>query len=226
MKADIKRGIKFYHSRKYEQALKEFRMLEEENNLNIEVIYYIGLCLTQLGRYDDALLYLEQVVQSEFSFLHVFQSRMVLGFIYSVTARYKLAEYEFNKLISSGLESSQIYAALGYVYYSQKKVKESIEALEKALELDPDNPNALNSLGFILAEEEIDIGRAVKLCREAVKRKPKNPAYLDSLGWALYKRGKYLEAKDALRRALDLMPGNSEIVSHMKEVLMKIKSEK
>ncbi len=223
MKPDIKRGIKFYHSKKYEQALKEFRMLEEEEeNLNIEVIYYIGLCLTQLGRYDEALLYLEQVAQSEFSFLHVFQSRMVLGFIYSVTKRYKLAEYEFNKLISSGLESSQIYAALGYVYYSQKKIKDSIEALEKALEMDPDNPNALNSLGFILAEEEIDVGRAVELCRKAVKKKPKNPAYLDSLGWALYKRGKYSEAREALRRALDLMPGNPEIVSHMKEVLSKM----
>ncbi len=223
MKPDIKRGIKFYHSKKYEQALKEFRMLEEEDDLNIEVIYYIGLCLTQLGRYDEALLYLEQVAQSEFSFLHVFQSRMVLGFIYSVTGRYKLAEYEFNKLISSGLESSQIYSALGYVYYSQKKIKESIEVLEKALEMDPDNANALNSLGFILAEEEIDVRRAVELCRRAVKKKPKNAAYLDSLGWALYKQGKYAEARDALRRALDLMPGNQEIVSHMKEVLSRVK---
>ncbi len=223
MKPDIKRGIKLYHSKKYELALKEFKLLEEEGNLNIEVIYYIGLCLTQLERYDEALLYLEQVAQSEFSFLHVFQSRMVLGFIYSVTKRYKLAEYEFNKLLNSGLESSQIYAALGYVYYSQGRIKESIEVLEKALDMDPDNANALNSLGFILAEEEIDIKRAIELCERAVKIKPKNAAYLDSLGWALYKRGKYLEAQNALRRALDLMPGNPHIVGHMKDVLAKLK---
>jgi len=222
----LERGIKLYHAKKYEQALKEFKDLEEGENLNIELIYYIGLCLTQLGDYDEALLYLEQVVQSQFSFLHTFQSRMVLGFIYSVTGRYKLAEYEFKTLINSGLESSQIYSALGYVFYSQKKVEDAIDSLEKAFEMEPENTNAMNSLGFILAEEEIDLERAVKLCREAVKRKPGNAAYHDSLGWVYFKRGKIQDARLHLRKALDLAPGNREIVEHMRIVMEREKKGK
>ena len=219
MKPSMGRGIKFYHAKKYEQALKEFKSLGDDSNVNIELMYYIGLCLTQLGDYDEALLYLEQVVQSQFSFLHTFQSRMVLGFIYSVTGRYKLAEYEFKTLIDSGFESSQIYAALGYVYYSQGNVDKSIECLEKALEMEPENTNALNSLGFILAEEGIDLKRAIKLCREAVKKKPSSAAYQDSLGWAFFKNGMLSEARKHLRKALDLAPGTKEIVLHMKKIL-------
>lgn len=221
MSASMERGIKLYNLKQYNKALIEFKALEDKNNLNIEVMYYIGLCLTQLGNYDDALLYLEQVVQSEFSFLHIFQSRMVLGYIYSITGRYQLAEYEFRKLIDSGFESSQIYAAVGYVLYSQKKVKDAVSFLEKSLEMDPENANAENSLGYIIAEEDMNINRALKLCRKAIKKKPNNPAYLDSLGWVYYKKGNLAKAHSYLRQALDIAPGNRQIVKHMKIVLSK-----
>ncbi|NOY09134.1 MAG: tetratricopeptide repeat protein [Spirochaetes bacterium] len=221
MKRELERGIKLYNLKQYDKALNEFKAIEDKKNLNIEVMYYIGLCLTQLGNYDDALLYLEQVVQSEFSFLHIFQSRMVLGYIYSVTGRYQLAEYEFRKVLESGLESSQIYAAIGYVLFSQGKIDESISFLKKSLEIDPDNSNAQNSLGYILTEQNRDIDRALKLCRQAVSKNSKNPAYLDSLGWVLYKKGRLSEARSFLRKALDILPGNKDIVKHMKAVLAK-----
>ncbi|MCD6121341.1 MAG: tetratricopeptide repeat protein [Spirochaetales bacterium] len=221
MSAELERGIKLYNLKQYKKALIEFKALEDKENLNIEVMYYIGLCLTQLGSYDDALLYLEQVVQSEFSFLHIFQSRMVLGYIYSITGRYQLAEYEFKRLINSGFESSQIYAAMGYVLYSQRKVKDAVTYLEKSLEMDPENANAANSLGYILVEEDIDVNRALKLCRKAVKKKSKNAAYLDSLGWIYYKKGNVSKAHSYLRQALAISPGNKQIVKHMKTVLSK-----
>ena len=142
---------------------------------------------------------------------------MVLGYIYSVTGRYRLAEFEFTKVSELGLQSSQALAALGFVYYAQKKVPESIETLKKALEMEPKNPNALNSLGFIYAEEKIDPQKAVSLCRQAVEAAPRNAAYLDSLGWALFRLGSLDEARSSFRRALDLAPGNREIAAHMRD---------
>ena len=70
-----------------------------------------------------------------------------------------------------------------------------MDTLQKALDLDARNANALNSLGFILAEEKLDPARAVTLCRQAVDIAPRNPAYLDSLGWALFQQGGLDEAK-------------------------------
>jgi Flp pilus assembly protein TadD len=102
-------------------------------------------------------------------------------------------------------------------------VKESIETLKKALEMEPKNANALNSLGFIYAEERIDPQKAVSLCRQAVEVAPRNAAYLDSLGWALYRVGGFDEARVLFRQALDLAPGNKEIAAHMRALLDVVK---
>jgi len=215
--------VKLYHSHRFDQALGVLAEVEAETGSTPELDYYRGLALTQLGKYEDALVVLEKVVNSHFSFLHIMQARMVLGYIYSVTARYRLAEFEFTKVSELGLQSSQAFAALGFVCYAQKKVKESIEALKKALEIEPKNANALNSLGFIYAEEKIDPQKAVSLCRQAVEVAPRNAAYLDSLGWALFRVGELDESRLLFRRALDLAPGNREIASHMRALMDALK---
>jgi Flp pilus assembly protein TadD len=200
------------------------QMASESRDVTPEVSYYLGLTLTQLGRYEDALLHLERIVNEGFSFLHVVQSRMVLGYIYSITGRWKLAEFEFAKVNESGLQSSQAFAAMGYVLYAQRKVTESVDLLQKALAIDPHNANALNSLGFIYAEEGMDVGRALTLCRQAVESSPRNPAYLDSLGWANYRAGDFKEARVNIRKALELSPGNKEIAGHLRQVMEKLKN--
>jgi len=216
MNEKLERAVKLYHTHRFDQALAELRALEAEEGSSPELDYYIGLALTQLGTYEEALLSLEKVVSSHFSFLHIIQARMVLGYIYSVTGRFRLAEFEFTKVNEMGIQSSQALAALGYVYYAQRKVTESVETLKKALELDPKNPNALNSLGFIYAEEKIDLARAVTFCRQAVDIAPRNAAYLDSLGWAHFRQNNFTEARASFRRALDLAPGNKDIAAHMR----------
>jgi len=85
--------------------------------------------------------------------------------------------------------------------------------------LDPNNGNALNSLGFVLAETGKNPQRAVDYCRRAIRIRPKSAAYLDSLGWACYKLGRIEEARDALRSALNAAPGEKEIAVHLRQVM-------
>jgi tetratricopeptide (TPR) repeat protein len=218
MNKRLEAGIRLYHAHRFEQALAEFREAEKELPQSPELDYYLGLCLTQLARYEEALLSLEKVVTSQFSFFHTMQSRMVLGYVYAITARHRLAEFEFRKVCDM-LQSSQAFAGLGYVLYAQGKAPEAVEALKKALDIDPRNANAMNSLGFISSEERLDLPRGIQLCRQAVELNPRNAAYHDSLGWALYRAGSFAEAKAELRRALDLAPGNREIAVHLREVM-------
>jgi tetratricopeptide (TPR) repeat protein len=218
MNRSLESGIRLYHAHRFEQALAEFRAAEPELAPNPELDYYLGLALTQLGRYEEALLALEKVVTSGFSFLHTMQARMVLGYIYAITERHRLAQFEFEKIVET-VPSSQAWAALGYVLYGQRRVHEAVAALDRALEIDGRNANAMNSLGYILAEERLDAARAVRLCRQAVEAHPRNAAYLDSLGWAHLRAGNLAEARSCLRRALDLAPGNHGIAAHLRELL-------
>jgi Flp pilus assembly protein TadD len=94
-----------------------------------------------------------------------------------------------------------------------------VEFYERALDLDGDNPTALNGLGFVLVDTGMDPSRGLRFCRKAVDKKPQNPAYLDSLGWAYFKNGEPMEARVWLRRAMDLAPQEQEIKVHMRIVV-------
>jgi len=221
MKASMKRAVRFYTSHRYENALSELLSLDLDPAENPDVAYYLGLCYARLEQYEEAILYLETVVTSDSDILHKYQSRMILSYIYIITGRLSLAAFELDALLDEGYESPQVYAAKSYVAYARKETEESVELLEKAIAIDPENANALNSLGFLLADEGRDILKALSLCKRAVHLKPDNPAYLDSLGWAYFKIGKVEEARAYLRKALNLKSGKgeNEIARHLKAVI-------
>jgi tetratricopeptide (TPR) repeat protein len=208
--------------KRFELALRELLRVDgnsfssEENN---ELAYYLGLCYTKLARYDDALLYLEQVVTNGRDALRAYQCRMTLAYIYVITKRSRMAEFELKRLQHSGFESAQLYTTLAYAAWLQRNYKGAVDLYEKALELDENNATAMNSLGYILADTDMDVLRGLRLCRKAVDKRPQNPAYLDSLGWAYFKSGELLEARTWLRRALELAPQEREIRDHLRIVI-------
>ena len=217
----IQEGVRFYRAKNWKKALTEF-LLKQKEDLNfeekMELTYYLGLCYSKLQKYNDALIFLEQVVTSGNDIFRVFQCRMTLAYIYVITKRVKMAEYELKRLQSSGFESPLLYNTLAYAAYAQKQNKNAVDLYEKTLEIDSNNATAMNSMGYILADSGMDIMRALRLCRKAVDAKPQSAAYLDSLGWAYYKSGETVEARTWLRRALEIAPNEEEIKRHFKIV--------
>jgi len=221
-KGALTEGIRLYRLKRWDLALVELLGINTERfttEENLELAYYLGLCYTKLEQYDDALLYLEQVVTSGPDVLRSYQCRMTLAYIYAITRRSKMAEFELKRLTNNGFESAQLYATLAYAAWAQKHYKQAIEYYEKSLDLDENNATALNGLGFVLVDSDIDLLRGLRCCRKAVDIRPQNPAYLDSLGWAYFKNGELLEARTWLRRALDAAPEQKDIKGHYKTVM-------
>ena len=217
----LSEGIRLYRLKRWDLALAELLKVNTERfntEENIELAYYLGLCYTKLERYDDALLYLEQVVTSGQDLLRIYQCRMTLAYIYVITKRSKMAEFELRRLARNGFESAQLYTTLAFAAWTQKHSKQAVDYYEKALDLDGNNATALNGLGFVLVDTNIDLLRGLRCCKKAVDLKPQNPAYLDSLGWAYFKNGELLEARTWLRRAMDVGSSQKEIEEHYKIV--------
>lgn len=90
--------------------------------------------------------------------------------------------------------------------------------LREILAREPKNVNALNALGYTLADRTNRYGEAHSLLMQALEQKPDDPFVLDSVGWLHYRQGNNAEAIKYLKRALDIR-SDAEIAAHLGEVL-------
>ncbi len=94
--------------------------------------------------------------------------------------------------------------------------------LRKALELQPDEPDMLNYLGYWLIDQNLKTDEAVALIRRAVQQKPDDGYVVDSLGWADFRMGKLADAEKNLRRALELKPDDPIIRRHVGDLFWRL----
>ncbi|HHH36873.1 MAG TPA: tetratricopeptide repeat protein [Gammaproteobacteria bacterium] len=90
--------------------------------------------------------------------------------------------------------------------------------LRDILSREPDNVDALNALGYTLADRTDRYEEAYGYIKRALELKPDNNAILDSMGWVLYRMGNYEEAIKYLRQSLRLKM-DDEVAAHLGEVL-------
>jgi Tfp pilus assembly protein PilF len=109
--------------------------------------------------------------------------------------------------------------------YSRSLAAESIDRLEVAerdlrtlIEADPENGQALNALGYTLADRTDRYQEALDYLQRALALLPDDAAVLDSMGWVLYRLGRYEESLNYLRRAYEAS-ADEEIAAHLSEVL-------
>ncbi|SRR5579883_357679 len=96
----------------------------------------------------------------------------------------------------------------------------AIADLRRVLDLKPDNIDAMNALGYTLADSNQHLDEATQLLTKALKAKPNEPAIIDSWGWLQYRLGHLDEAEQALRRAWNESK-DADIGVHLGEVLWK-----
>jgi predicted Zn-dependent protease len=98
------------------------------------------------------------------------------------------------------------------------RVAEAESDLRNIVAEDPQNADALNALGYTLADRTNRYAEAQALIEKALRLQPDSPAFLDSLGWVQHRLGRDAEALRNLRRAFSLQK-DPEIAAHLGEVL-------
>ncbi len=89
----------------------------------------------------------------------------------------------------------------------------------RALELNPEQPQVLNYLGYLLVEKQIKLDEALSMIERAVEAQPDSGFIVDSLGWVLYRLGRYGEAIGHMEHAAELMPVDPVVNDHLGDVL-------
>jgi tetratricopeptide (TPR) repeat protein len=91
------------------------------------------------------------------------------------------------------------------------------------LDLEPENPAALNFVGYILAERGLELQSSETLIRRALEAEPENGYFVDSLGWVFYQMGLYAEAAVELERAVALTERQDPIIlEHLGDAYLKM----
>ncbi|MGK0296995.1 MAG: tetratricopeptide (TPR) repeat protein [Gammaproteobacteria bacterium] len=175
----------------------------------------LGLILAKQNRLEDARLHLSSIrTQNETESVVLVQAEA--GLLVE-EEEYNEAMKIYDRAIENGYNSDLLY--------SRAMLAEKIDRLDISeadlrhiIKREPENSQALNALGYTLADRTERYEEAEQLIDQAIEVSPHDHYILDSKGWVLYRMGKLEEAILYLRRALDIIP-DAEIAAHLGEVL-------
>jgi tetratricopeptide (TPR) repeat protein len=126
-----------------------------------------------------------------------------LGVFYERVGELDLATQQYTAATQMKPQNSYFRLNLGNALLKQHRDADAAKAFSYAIELDPQNADAMNNLANAYCELGENLDEAVKLCNRAVALFPARRAYfLDTLGTVYLKQGKRDEAAAAFQSAL------------------------
>ncbi len=176
----------------------------------------LAFILYRLGRTEEALDSLDQVAVTEpSSSVDLASAR---GELLMRLDRFDDALELYTHELQRYPGDEGLLYARAFLYERMDRVDDSLRELEALLKESPDDPVALNALGYTLADRTDRYEEAYGYIKRAYDLSPDNPAIVDSMGWVEYRLGNTDAALEYLRRAWTLSR-DPEIAAHLGEVL-------
>ena len=129
--------------------------------------------------------------------------------------RFDEAAAAYRRVIDGGAGDWSSWMQYGGALDQGGHWRQARAALERAVKLAPDEPLALNYLGYAQIDHGEDVAAAALLLERAARLKPDDTSIADSLAWAYFRRGDTARALPMLERAAAGEPGNAIIAEHL-----------
>ena len=200
---------------KIPQAISEYKMVGPGREF-LAAQVRIAALLADQDRLDDARAHLEnQRANNPDRYNRLV---MIEGQLLSERGH----EAEFFELLEMVIQKQPENVELLYFRAMTGQSLGRLDVLEqdllRVIEIDPGNADAMNALGYTLADQTDRHDEALVLIERALEIKPNEAAFIDSLGWVQYRLENYKDAVTNLRKALSLFD-NDEVAAHLGEVL-------
>jgi tetratricopeptide (TPR) repeat protein len=195
-------------------ALIHYKQVSGKNVINARL--RMAKILSQTDMLDQARELLAQLrasYPSQDIRLHLYEADLLRD-----KRQYILAHEVYNHALENHRGNHELlYArALNAVDFDRIDILE--EDLNRILLDAPDHVDALNALGYTLADRTDRYDEARRYIQRALALKPNNPAILDSMGWVEFRLGNLNTALEYLQQAAAINP-DPEIAAHLGEVL-------
>ncbi len=175
--------------------------------------------LRRAAKPDAAIEVLEQLTSQQPTLAPAYSA---LGDLHRQQEQYEAAIQSYDKALEY---SDRDAPARWFLLYargiSHERLKHWDDAetdFRRALDINPDQPQVLNYLGYSLVERQTNLEEALGMIERAVAARPDSGYIVDSLGWVLYRLGRYDEAVEHMETAVALMPVDPVVNDHLGDV--------
>lgn len=188
------------------QAVRRLQALGEEGVATM----LEGEIFARTGRWAKA-----EVKFSEAIALRGPGSRVRVAQIYLDVDRPEPGEALLRAMVAEAPDNADLRFQLGAFLFRCDRFEESEREMREAFRIDPQHAEALNFLGYGMADASDRLDEALELIQRALEIDPWNGAYLDSLGWVYFRMGRYGEAREPLERAAREYPNDATVLEHL-----------
>ena len=178
----------------------------------------IGILLSILGKPDEGLAKLEALAEAQSNWDLRVKVYLAQGEVLRSQQRYKEGVEMYSRALQQNREDTNLLYARGLMAEKVDRLDMAEADLLKVISKEPDNADALNALGYTLADRTSRYKEALEYINRAAELVPDEPAILDSLGWVSYRLGRMDDALKWLSRAFEKLE-DAEIAAHYGEVL-------
>lgn len=205
-------------TRDYAAAERWFRQIEEPANrsaMNLKIAY----AMAKQDKLAQAREFLASQAETE-------KHSNAAGRMLEAQLLKQLKRYsEAFDLAQTALEESPEDPELIYDYAmiaeAADRVPEMEKALKKVIALKPDDPQALNALGYSWADRGLHLEESQKLIEAALKLLPNDSFIMDSQAWLLVRQNKLEQALPILEKAYRKRQ-DPEVGAHLGELLWRL----
>ena len=198
-----------------EQALSHLGRIQEDHPHYARALSFQGYLLLQLNRTEDALLAAREGRElfpnmSDFMLL---EAEILLDADQAAQAADLL-----KRARQQWPEDPNVLYRLGYLQEQMGKRAEALETMETIVAQDPDHAEALNFIGYTLAEQGRDLERALVLVERALQLKPGSGHIIDSLAWVHFRLGNLDLAWRHIQSAVKITADDPTIWEHYGDI--------
>ncbi|MCH2038259.1 MAG: tetratricopeptide repeat protein [Rickettsiales bacterium] len=216
-------GLSLVGNEMYEEANNYFSKVTGDKYLFHYSVLHIVNNLYHLGDADEAIRRLYNIADNTDKTSVKKDAMLLLADILRVEQRFRESTDVYDIVVNEGYvkdseEEWRIYYNRAIGYEKQDKWEQAESDFIKSLELNPNQPDALNYLAYSWLLQDKNIETAKEMIEIAYQARPDDPYVIDSMGWALMKTGDYEGAVEYLERAVLLKPNDPVLHDHLGDV--------
>jgi tetratricopeptide (TPR) repeat protein len=144
-----------------------------------------------------------------------------LSGLYQRQGRSAEAVVLFSEALANNPKDEPLLFALSAAYERKGEWQRAVDTMRSVLVENPTNTQAMNFIGYTMADRGSDLEEAERLVAKALEAKPDSASYLDSMGWVAFRKGQFDRAVDLLEKAVAEAPEEPTLLEHLAEACTK-----